>query len=279
MTSFASTRMAGRRYGLGVLLVAILACHGLASIAEISAQERRPQAAPSGAPTGQPPAHPLTTPLAWARKSSEIIDGHIRDYTCTLYKRKLSDGKLSDYEVIHLKVRHEPFSVYMLFQSPGKVKGREILFVEGRNNGKFVVHEGSGFTSLIGSVNLKPSKKYPVHTAGIKYLTTRLINIASKEMAYGECQVRYFPESKIGDQVAFGFEVVHPVRREHFRSNVARVFFDKKFGVPFRYESYVWPNRAGERPVLAEEYTYHDLKVNVGLTDRDFDRRNPKYKF
>ncbi len=31
--------------------------------------------------------------------------------------------------------------------------------------------------------------------------------------------------------------------------------------------------------MLLEEYTYTDLKLNVGLTDWDFDHRNESYQF
>lgn len=33
------------------------------------------------------------------------------------------------------------------------------------------------------------------------------------------------------------------------------------------------------KPVLEEEYTYMDVKLNVGLTDEDFDPDNKTYQF
>jgi len=35
----------------------------------------------------------------------------------------------------------------------------------------------------------------------------------------------------------------------------------------------------GAAPELVEEYTYLDLRTDVGLTDRDFDPRNAAYSF
>jgi hypothetical protein len=49
--------------------------------------------------------------------------------------------------------------------------------------------------------------------------------------------------------------------------------------VPVHYEAYDWPKQPGEPPVLLERYTYTDLKLNPGLTDADFDPKNPEYKF
>jgi hypothetical protein len=49
--------------------------------------------------------------------------------------------------------------------------------------------------------------------------------------------------------------------------------------IPIRYVAYDWPAREGAKPEVLEEYNYLDLKVNVGLTDADFDPRNPSYNF
>ena len=46
-----------------------------------------------------------------------------------------------------------------------------------------------------------------------------------------------------------------------------------------RYASWSWPTEPGGQPVLEEEYTYSDIKVNVGLTDLDFDPNNPDYSY
>ncbi len=38
-------------------------------------------------------------------------------------------------------------------------------------------------------------------------------------------------------------------------------------------------NQPGGQPQLLEEYTYLNVKLNVGLTDADFDDKNPEYNF
>ena len=49
--------------------------------------------------------------------------------------------------------------------------------------------------------------------------------------------------------------------------------------IPVRYIAYDWPARPGDPPDVFEEYNYLDLKLNVGLTDADFDPHNPAYNF
>lgn len=34
-----------------------------------------------------------------------------------------------------------------------------------------------------------------------------------------------------------------------------------------------------EKDVLMERYSYRDIKINIGLTEMDFSRNNPEYKF
>ena len=48
--------------------------------------------------------------------------------------------------------------------------------------------------------------------------------------------------------------------------------------MPVRFASYDWP-LPGQTPKLMEEYTYIKLKLNVGLTDNDFNIANPAYNF
>ena len=219
--------------------------------------------------------HPLAGPLRWAQQNAWTLENEIRDYTCTLFMRKGS----GEAEQIFLKVRHQPFSIYMYYLAPDKARGREVLFVENQRDGKFLAHEGHGLKSLVGSVKLQVSGKYPLRNLGVKYLNERLIELASDEIQLGKCDVLFYPDVKIGTQEAYCVQVAHRVRSEGARMPLARAFFDKRTGIPFRYEGYAWPDRGGESPVLNEEYTYLNLKFNVGLTEWDFDSRNPDYSF
>jgi hypothetical protein len=229
--------------------------------------------------------HPLEPVLRMARDGLTRVDRDIVDYTCTLVKRERIGGKLGDYEYMYTKVRHKPFSVYMYFLGPDAVKGREVIFVAGQNNGKLIAHE-SGVRGLIGRVHLDPGSAlamkgqlYPITEVGIRTLTQRLIEVGEHDKQFGECEVQYFQGAKVQDRVCTCLQVVHPVPRREFRFHLARVYIDDELQLPIRYEAYEWPQQRDGRPVLQEEYTYTKLKVNVGLTDADFDPDNPNYKF
>ena len=47
---------------------------------------------------------------------------------------------------------------------------------------------------------------------------------------------------------------------------------DDELHVPIRLTVHDWPEKEGDDPPLIEEYTYVDLRLNVGLSDSDFSR-------
>ena len=71
----------------------------------------------------------------------------------------------------------------------------------------------------------------------------------------------------------------HPQARPHFDFHIAQIYIDTELNVPVRYAAFAWPEVGEEKPVLLEEYTYLNMKLNVGLTDADFDEHNSKYNF
>src|SRR5262249_41598445 len=48
------------------------------------------------------------------------------------------------------------------------------------------------------------------------------------------------------------------------------VYFDKETRLPIRVENYDWSRQAGAAGDLLEEYSYADLRLNVGLGDQHF---------
>lgn len=253
-------------------------------------------AATPAAPTGSistlasagPPApgeHPLAPAIRWAKLGLAEIE-KIQDYSCTLVKRERIDGALNEYEYMFIKVRQKPFSVYMYFLGPAKVKGQEALFVEGQNDGNLLAHPNGIRHKLIGTVRLPPTSmlamsgnRYPITELGIRRLTARLIEVGEHDMQYGECEVKMIPGAKVSGRECTCIQVLHPTPRKEFIFNMARIYVDNQLNVPIRYEAYEWPKEAGGPPMLVEEYTYLNLKVNNGFTDQDFDSRNPNYQF
>ncbi|MEO0529141.1 MAG: DUF1571 domain-containing protein [Planctomycetota bacterium] len=226
----------------------------------------------------RPGEHPLMPCLRLAKGALAEMDQRVQDYSATFTKVERMNGKLGDPQKMLIRVRHQPFSVYLKFISPKP--GQEVLYVENQNDGKLVAL-GSGWKRRFGKVNLDPNgslamadQRYPITKAGIKNLTSELVQIASQDVKYGECTVRH-GKAKIDGRPATMIESTHPVPRKNFRYHVARIFIDNELRLPVAYQAYSWPSEPGGKPVLEEQYTYTDLKLNNGFTDADFSPEGP----
>jgi hypothetical protein len=222
-----------------------------------------------------PGTHPLDPELAKARQRLETMRREIRDYSCTFTKRERVNGKLLDHEQMFMKVRHQPFSVYMYFLAPEGVKGQQVVFVQGSNNGKLIA-QPVGLKGKFGPYSLDPNgaiamqgQRYPITNVGFVRLTEQLLEEGMRDRRFGECTLKYYKGAKVEDRVCTVTEVTHP-QRPHFEYYMARIFVDDELNIPIRFESYLWPTQQGGKPLMLEEYTYTRLKLNNGFTDNDF---------
>jgi len=283
---------------MGVFPAAAVTSAVLMLAAVASGQEQGPGLVPNGdvaqgnagAADAQavttPGVHPLQPALELAQKGLSQLRSTIKDYSCTVVKRERIDGKLNEHEYMFAKVRHEPFSVYLYFLAPDSVKGQEVIWVDGQNDGNMLAHAGSGVRAMVGTVTVKPTgvlamqgNRYPITEIGVENLAKRLVEVAEHDKQFGECEVNFYPNAKVNGRICTCVQVVHPVPRRNFRFHLARVFIDDEYLIPVRYEAYDWPQEQGGQPVLMEEYTYMNVKVNNGFTDADFDPKNAAYKF
>lgn len=288
-----------KELGMRIALLAVTLTIGRLAVAAEPASSGNPVAAATRQKdalrtAGSEGKHPLIPVIQYARKGLFHLNQDFDDYTCVIIKRERVAGKLSGYHKIRAKVRHgsagpdsptTPFSFHLNFLSPTSLEGREVLYVEGERNGDMLVRRGGtrlpNMTLRIdpqGALAMKESR-YPATDIGIKNLLEKVIGVLQEEIAYGECKVRFLENARVNDRVCTHIEVQHPVRRSHFRYHMARVFIDRELQVPIYFAAYDWPAQPGGKPILLEEYAYTQLKVNCGLTDRDFDSTNTNYGF
>lgn len=232
-----------------------------------------------------PDEHPLVPALRWAYRSIEGAR-QVADYSCTFVKRERVEGELREHEYMFMKVRHQPFSVYMYFLGPAGLRGQEVIYVEGKNDGKMLAHTTGLRDKMVGTVSLKPDgmiamkgNRYPITEVGFLHMLERLIQIGEADTKFGECEVKFFQGAKVNNRSSTCIQVMHPVPRRNFLFHLARIFVDDEMNLPVRYEAYAWPDKPGGAPVLIEEYTYTNLKLNNGFTDVDFDTENTQYRF
>lgn len=241
------------------------------------------------------PIDSLDAALRLANRGLEHMRSEIRDYTCVLAKRQRSrNGTLGEEQFMATKIRCRkvdadgeitvPLSVYMKFLKPKSMTGREVIWVENQNNGKLIVHE-PGIKNLL-RFRLNPTgliamfgQRYPLSDIGMEQLIVKLMELCEQERDDDEMVVSLQNGAMVGDDPCTIIQIRYAEKNPAQAIHLARIFFDDERMIPVRYAAYLWPDVEDGEPPLDEEYTFQEVKLNVGLTDADFDPDNPDYNF
>lgn len=222
------------------------------------------------------PALTLRDVIRFATESRPAIK-EIKDYTALFTKTESVNGRMIT-QVMEMKFRTKPFSVYMLFKS-GETQGRQALYVEGRNNNNLVVKE-TGFKAIAGAIPLRltdprvqAENRHPITQIGIaNLLETTITDWEHDSRVEGdEVDVQFFPNARLDGIPCQAIQVKHNKKLSELKYHMNRIYFDKETKLPLRGERFGWPKHPGEKPPLLEDYKYSSLKTNVKLTDADFD--------
>lgn len=231
-------------------------------------------------------ATPEPTPLEFAISLLEVAQQRIHavsDYSARFIQHEQVDGVLGDENHIHLKVRHAPLSVYMGWIEP--YEGREVIYVDGRDDNRLLAHAGGWKRLLVPMVRLDPfgrqamkTSRHPITEIGIAYLTDQLLEDRLIEKSIPTVEVTMNEESDQDGRTCWRFEHLHTVADG---TEYGKVIFhvDQELGIPVSCQTFDWPSEAGEQGALLESYYYGDLQLEAGLTDLDFDSENPEYGF
>jgi hypothetical protein len=236
--------------------------------------------------------------LVTAHQALDEIERTVRDYSATIVKQERIGSQLVQ-TVMFAKIREKPFSVYLNFldRSDDKgVKGREVIYVQGRNGDKLLVHTPGLQDAIVGKLSLPPNgiltmrgERYPITEIGLANLCRQLIQrgeaaggsgqAAPGQITPGQIAVKRYRHARINARACTLLEITYPVQEPKNWGYLARVFLDDQLHFPIRVEVYELPLDRGRGPQLVEEYTYLDVKLNNGYSDADFDPKNPQYKF
>jgi hypothetical protein len=240
-----------------------------------------PPAVPYGASPAAPAAaagtaSPMDEPLRLIGLARQSYQG-LRDYTCLFVKREQLQGQLQPENLMAMKVRTQPFSVYLRWLAPKSEVGQEACYVAGRNGGMMRVHS-TGLLGVAGFVSLDPrdpraqrSSRHSITEAGIGNLIERFGGRWEIERRLNKTQVR-IADYEYNKRLCTRVETIHPDNSgRQFYSYRSVIYFDKETHLPVRVEAYDWPRPGGDPAGdLLESYSYADLRFNVGLGNEAF---------
>ncbi len=228
-----------------------------------------------------------TAYMRWLAANAKRIR-EIKDYSMTLIKTERIAGKVWPTEIAAVKVRHQPFSVYMAYSEPKGLKGQEAIFVDGKNEGRIVGHTG-GILSLVGTLRILPTSaramqgnRHPITEIGIAHMVEEAVRNVPVDQERGYTDFEFKLDEKVEGKSCTCFVVKRkksdPTDHDPaFHSDY--MYFDDEILLPIYYRRYEWPAKEGEEPVLVEEYSHKDLKTDNGFNDLDFDDKNPAYHY
>lgn len=212
-------------------------------------------------------------------KVAEDINSHINstvsDYTGLLVKREMVAGKDTGYQYLQFKYREEPRAVYLKFLKPPSLQNREVLY----NGGEDLVVKRGGRTNAsmtlyisIESPLATEGNRYTIKEMGLKVLSERLLEVIKTEVVIPDTEIKVYDEAKVDGRPVKFFRLIHAVKYPNMRCTVAEIAIDKELNIPIYY-------RALEGDIILEEYSFRNIKLNVGLTDEDFNEQNKAYGF
>jgi hypothetical protein len=265
---------------LGVLGLVLLAAGQPPLSPPSPGQPAAPQ--PMGPSTGETPVppqpvSPMDEPLRLIHEAQKAYQ-NVHDYTCLLIKRERVNGKLPPDTVMEMKVRTQPFSVYLRWLQPRNEAGQEVCYVAGKNDGKMRVRPKGVFGSFAGFISLDPNdprarqtSKRSITEAGIGNTIERLARAWAEERRLGVTTQVHVAEYEYNRRRCTRVEIVHPDNGGgHFLYYRDVIYFDKETHLPIRLEFYDWPRQAGEPGQLVEVYSFANMRLNVGLGDDVF---------
>lgn len=230
--------------------------------------------------------HQLIPFIEMARASRDAVLA-VRDYEAQFTRRERVGRTLYSGQMF-MKLRHQPFSVYLRFVD--QYNGREVIYAGPRYQGKLMAHDAPGtLGSIVGTLSLDPTSpramqegRHPITEIGMAKMMDQLIHSWEQETKFNDFEdpkVVYYPNAKLNNIECEVAETVHENPKHQVRFYRTRVYFEKRSRFPIRLEQYGFPERGRTEPYLMEEYTYLNVRANLGMTDADFDIHNRNYRF
>lgn len=209
----------------------------------------------------------------------------IEGYTATFRKQERIRGNLGPEQTLAMKVRQQPFAVYLKFLSPNA--GKEVVYAEGHHENKVIAHSTGVSRWLVPRLAVPPDhpialadSRHAVTEAGLANLTARLIGFRRMDLRDPEAVTILDRTTDADGHLWLRSIHTHPHKAPERPFARVEVEYDPETRFPLRISSFDWPEdgRQGEL-LLAERYAYDNLDFDASLSALDFDPANPAYAF
>ena len=230
----------------------------------------------------------LLTPVTWAQALVAAPDPmqmifacrdaykSVKDFTAVIHRRERLWGQMQPEETIAVKLRNQPFSVYLgWIKEPHRT--REAIYVENQNDGLIVAHEVAGFVNWMRRVSpdapeARGQSHHPITEAGIGNALKSLVRVCEAAQKAGDLHLFYAGQDSFNHRPTDVLLRMLP-QKPGYPYHLIVLHIDKEWRLPVKFVSLNWDYD------VETVYSYTDLKLNVGLTDKDFNYKNRDYGF
>ena len=181
------------------------------------------------------------------------------------------------YEDLDISVKYKKPKHYYFRWNKGISKGREVIFVEGKYNDQLVAHPG-GFLRFF-TLRLDPKgtlamqkNRHSLQNSGME----KIIGMIKSNYAIAKKKdlnvMRLVGDESIDGKKVWIVEGCFPENHGFYAHKIS-ISFCPIVKLPLKISIYDSSDR------LQEEYVFRHLKINVGLTEKDFYPSNPEYSY
>ena len=260
------------RMQTGLAAVVGLAAIGVAIAQQPKAGPVKPVAA-TATPETAKSADPLSTMISDARAAY----AKTRDYTGTYTRQERINGSLSAEQVGEMKMRVNPFGVYVRFVRPDAASGMEVAFSAAKRDGMVRYRPAGvagrkGFQKLdVNSSKFLAANRHPVTSWGMGPIIELIATSTAREKTLNNPVEVFTSDYQFASRNVTKYEI--HTRRAHALRYAAKmvVYVDKETKLPVRFEAYDDPKAGATTGELLEAYSFTDLKFNSGIGENTFD--------
>jgi hypothetical protein len=208
----------------------------------------------------------------------------VRCCTSTFRKQERIGGNLLPEQTYFLKVRHDPFAVYMKCIQP--FAGRELIYAEGYNDNQVIGHPPGLARFLVPRLKFPPDdplilaeSRHPMNEAGLANMIRKMIRFRQMDLQDSDSITVLDRTTTPDGRKWLRSTHLHPV--VHAERPLARtvVLYDPPSRLPLRFTGFDRAAGGEKENPLGERYCYDDLVLDAPLSAADFDPANPDYAF
>jgi hypothetical protein len=211
-----------------------------------------------------------TDHVALLERAVERTRETVHSYRCVFTKQERISGRLRPTQKIEAAVIEEdPYAVCLKWIENAPI-GDQVLYVEGKYNDQMLVRPKGLLNALVGTQRRDPTSPQvmantlnPVTGFGLRRTLESLLEVYRLAEDRGEGISRFVGYVTVNGRKAFKLERVLP-EREDYPTKTTTWYLDVERLIPLGLEGTDWNDQ------LRCAYFFHDVEMNVGLTEEDF---------